>query len=313
MRYVRAAVLLLCAAGAMRAQSASQPGTFQASARLVLVPVSVVDNYGKTIVGLHAGDFKIFDDQKPQQIVSFSSEDAPSSVALVLDASGSMRNAIGIAKDGAQALVREANPQDEFLLLTVSTQPASGPEFSSDLGAVARNISYTKSAGLTALIDAVYLGLNQMRKAAHPRRALVVFSDGMDNHSQYSRNQLLRVALEADVQIYTVILPTTGSSSPTQFPYRPSMIAKPGDRGPQIEGPELLETLAEKTGGLHFRAHDAAGAREAMRDVSEALRNQYVIGYQPADPGASGKSHRIRVTTTVPKVHLHARSGYYAP
>ncbi len=306
-----AAVLLLLAAGALGAQSGDQPGTFHANSRLVLVPVSVTDNYGKTILGLHADDFKIFDDQKPQPILSFSSEDVPSSVGLILDVSGSMLHSLGIAKEGARALVQEANPQDEFLLLTVSTQPASGPEFTSDAGVVAQNIAYTKPGGLTALIDTVYLGLNQMRNAHHPRRALVVFSDGMDNHSQYSRNQLLRIALEADVQIYTVILPTTGSGSPNQIPFRPSMIAKPGDRGRELEGPELLETLADKTGGLHFRAHDDTTAREAMRKVGDALRNQYIIGFQPTGADTAGKSHRIRVTTSVPKVYIHARSGYY--
>ena len=96
-------------------------------------------------------------------------------------------------------------------------------------------------------------------------------------------------------------------------PFRPSMIAKPGDRGPQIEGPELLETLADKTGGLHFRARSDSDARDAVMKVSEALRNEYVLGFQPADSGPSGKAHRIRVTTTTPKVYVHARTSYYAP
>jgi Ca-activated chloride channel homolog len=185
--------------------------------------------------------------------------------------------------------------------------------------AVARNIAFTKPGGMTALIDTVYLGLNQMRKAHHPERALIILSDGMDNHSQYSRNQLLRAALEADVQIYTIILPTTpGGVAGNGAPFRPSMIAKPGDRGPQIEGPELLETLADKTGGLHFRARNPSEANEAIAKAGQALRNKYVIGFQPADSGSSGKAHRIRVTSVgaipnAPKVYVHARNGYYAP
>jgi len=287
---------------------------FKISSQMVLVPVSVTDNYGKTILGLRAKDFSIFDDQKPQQIVSFTNEDVPCSVGMVLDVSGSMRNALGIAKDGAQAFVRAANPDDEFLLLTVSTLPGAQPAFTSDSAGVAQNIGFTKSGGMTALIDTVYLGLNQMKKARHPQRALIIFSDGMDNHSQYSRNQLLRAALEADVQIYTIILPTTpGGTAGNGAPFRPSMIAKPGDRGPQIEGPELLETLADKTGGLHFRAHSDVDARDAVMKVGEALRNEYVIGFQPAEAGPSGKAHRIRVTTTLPKVYVHARNSYYAP
>jgi Ca-activated chloride channel family protein len=286
---------------------------FQVKSQMVLVPVSVTDNYGKTILGLRANDFSIFDDQVRQQIVAFTNEDVPCSVGVVLDVSGSMRNALSPAKDGAQTLVKTANPDDEFLLLTVSTSPGAEPAFTSDAADVARTIAVTKPGGMTALIDTVYLGLNQMRRARHPQRALVVFSDGMDNHSRYSRNQLLRVALEADVQIYTIILPTTGSPQTNAALFRPSMIAKPGDRGPEMEGPALLEALADKTGGLHFRARGAAEANEAILKVGQALRNEYIIGYQPADAGPSGKSHKIHVTTTVPKVYVHARSGYYAP
>ncbi len=286
---------------------------FRVKSQMVLVPVSVTDNYGKTILGLRANDFNIFDDQMRQQIVAFTNEDVPCSVGMVLDVSGSMRYALGSAKEGAQDLVKTANPDDEFLLLTVSTLPGAEPGFTSDAAGVAQSIAVAQRGGMTALIDTVYLGLNQMKKARHPQRALVVFSDGMDNHSQYSRNQLLRVALEADVQIYTIILPTTGNPPTNAAIFRPSMIAKPGDRGPQTEGPEMLEQLADKTGGLHFRARNQAEAKEAVLKVSQALRNEYILGYQPADSGPSGKAHKIHVTTTTPKVYIHARSSYFAP
>ncbi len=313
MQVFRTALPLLAVLGGM-GLGRIEAQNFRVNSRLVLVPATVTDNYGKSIVGLRARDFTIFDDQKPQQIVSFFNEDAPCSVGLVLDSSGSMRNAFGIAREGAQALVRLANPADEFLLLTVSTQPGIGPGFSSDPAGVIETIAYSKPAGMTALIDTVYAGLNQMRNARNPQRALVILSDGMENHSQYSRNQLLRAALEANVQIYAVVLPTTpGGVAGNGAPFRPSMIAKPGDRGPQIEGPELLEALAEKTGGLHFRAHNQSDATQAIAKIGEALRNEYVLGFTPAEAGAPGKAHRIRVTTSVPKVYVHARSSYIAP
>ncbi len=94
-------------------------------------------------------------------------------------------------------------------MLTVSTLPSAEPRFTSVATAIAQNVGFTKPGVMTALIDTVYLGLNQMGNARHPQRALIIFSVGMDNHSQYSRNQLLWAALEADVQIYTIILPTT--------------------------------------------------------------------------------------------------------
>jgi len=281
---------------------------------MVLVPVTVTDHNGQTITGLHAKDFNIFDDQAPQQILSFTTEDAPCSAGLVLDISGSMQSTLGVVKDSAVAFVKAANQSDEFLLLTVSTQPEVSPGFTTDAGIIEENIAYTRPGGFTALIDTVYLGLNQMRKARNPQRALVIVSDGMDNHSRYSKGELLKAALEADVQIYTIIIDNglSGSTSNT-VPFRPSMIAKPGDQGAARQGPSLLEELAEKSGGLSFHARNSSEAREGMMKISQALRNQYVIGYQPADSEPSGKLHRIRVKSTVPKVTVHARSAYYAP
>ena len=311
---VSSVALLLCGWGPAIAQKLSTQATFRTGTRMVLVPVTVTDRYGKPILDLHADDFKVLDGQFPQRIVSFSSEDAPCSVGLVLDVSGSMRAALGIAKEGARSFVQESNPNDEFVLLTVSTQPDDGP-FTTDAADFAKKISYTQpTTGMTALIDTVYLGLNQMRKAARPQRALIVLSDGMDNHSRYSRGELLSAALEADVQIYTITLDgLSGGGAPTIAPFRPSMIAKPGDRAAQAQGPELLEQLADKTGGLHFHARNQTEAKDALMKVSEALRNQYVIGFQPEIPGTEGKFHKIRVTTSLPRVYIHARNGYYVP
>jgi Ca-activated chloride channel family protein len=281
---------------------------------MVLVPVTVTDHEGKSITGLQAKDFTIFDDQTPQPIVSFATEDAVCSAGLVLDISGSMQTTLGAVKDSARAFVRTANQDDEFLLLTVSTLPAASPEFTTDAAFVEESIASTRPGGFTALIDTVYLGLNKMRKASHPQRALVIVSDGMDNHSRYSKNELLRAALEADVQIYTIIVDNGATSaSGNTVPFRPSMIKKPGDQGADRQGPSLLEELAEKSGGLYFHVRNGAEAKEGMLKIGQALRNQYVIGYQPADSELSGKLHRIHVKSTMPKVRVHARSGYYAP
>jgi Ca-activated chloride channel homolog len=307
-------LLLLLNPRGSRAQNITRNATFTTNTKMVLVPVTVTDHYGKTITGLQAKDFVVSDDQTPQQIVSFGFEDVPCSAGLVLDVSGSMRTTLDVVKQSARAFVRAANTEDEFLLLTVSTQPEVNAAFTSDLSDVEQNIAVTKPGGFTALIDTVYLGLNQMRKGRNPQRALVILSDGMDNHSRYSKNELLRAALEADVQIYAVIIDNGGGGSATTgSPFRPSMIAKPGDQGVQRQGPDLLEELANKTGGLYFHARNAAEAQEAMLKAGEALRNEYVIGYQPAGSGSSGKWHRIRVKSTMPKVSIHARNGYYAP
>ncbi len=314
LRFSCLALPLLITLGRSDAQNVPRAATFRASTQMVLVPVTVTDHYGKTITGLQAKDFNLFDDQTPQRIVSFATEDAPCSAGLVLDISGSMQSTLGAVKDSARAFVRTANQDDEFLLLTVSTLPAASPEFTTDTEALEESIALTRPGGFTALIDTVYLGLNQMRRARSPQRALVILSDGMDNHSRYSKAELLQAALEADVQIYTIIVDNgAGGSSGNTVPFRPSMIKKPGDQGADRQGPSLLEELADKTGGLSFHVRSGAEAKEGMLKVGQALRNQYVIGYQPADSEPSGKLHRIRVKSTLPKVTVHARSGYYAP
>lgn len=286
---------------------------FQASAQMVLVPVAVTDHSGKTVNGLRQQDFTVLDDKTPQPIVSFSSEDAPCSVGLVLDTSGSMRNAIGMAKDVTHAFLKAANPEDEFLLLTVSTQPDTISGFTADTAALEKDIDSTRPAGLTALIDTVYLGLSHMREAARPRRAMLILSDGMDNHSRYSKNKLMRIAIEADVQVYTIILDSglTGGQS-TTVPFRPSMIKKPVDQGQERQGPALLEELAKKTGGLSFHVRNVAEANQAAIKAGLAIRNQYLIGYRVPEAVPAGKFRRVQVRLNVPDVNVYARDGYYS-
>ena len=316
LRFLCLAFPLFLTLGTSDAQNVPRAATFLTSSRMVLVPVTVTDRDGRTIVGLQAKDFNIFEGQTPQQIASFGAEDVPCSAGLVIDASGSMRTTLGIVKDSAQAFVRTANPDDEFLLLTVSTLPAAGSGFTTDIADLQEDIALTQPGGLTALIDTVYLGLNQMRRARNPQRALVILSDGIENHSRYSKGELLRAALEVDVQIYAIIIDNgaSGGGSASIVPFRPSMIGKPGDQAAAREqGPGVLEELANKTGGLSFHARNSAQVKEAMLKAGQALRNEYMIGYRPAGTGVSGKWRGIRVKSTVPKVEVHARTGYYAP
>jgi Ca-activated chloride channel homolog len=313
LRFSCLALLLLPTFGELNAQSAAMPAGFRTNAQMVLVPVTATDHNGKTIEGLRAEDFNILEDQVPRQIVSFTSEDAPSSVGLVLDVSGSMRNTLDAAKGVARSFFQTANSEDEFLLLTVSTQPEAISGFTTDIADLEEAIGRTSSGGMTALIDTVYLGLNRMRKAKQPRRALLILSDGMDNYSRYSKRELMRVALEADVQIYTIIV---GNGSPAAstgaIPFRPTLIRKPIDQGEEHEGPRLLEELSDQTGGLHFRAGNAREAADAVRKAGEAIRYVYVLGYKAPDSDASGKWHRIRVKADVPHTSVSARNGYYA-
>jgi len=307
------ALLMLLAVGEVEAQKAANAPTFHTSVEMVLVPVTVTDNNGRTVEGLRADEFNIFDDRKPQKIVSFSSDDAPCSVGLVLDVSGSMQQTLSGAKEIAQAFLGSANPDDEFLLLTVSTQPAAMPAFTTDTAALEESIGFAKPGGLTALFDTVYLGLSRMRQAQWPRRALLILSDGVDNHSRYSEKDLMSVALEADVQIYTIVVDNGLSGVGTSItPYRPALVKKPWDRAGERQGPEMLEKLSDQTGGLYFRVHNTDEAKEDAIKAGRALRSEYVIGYRPTDSGTSRRLHRIRVKSKAPNVHVHARSSYYS-
>lgn len=294
-------VLALISFSSAAAQRLPAPATFRADAQMVLIPVTVTDHKGKTITGLRAEDFTIFDEEMPQQIVALSSNDVPCSVGLILDISGSMRNILGSAKEVVLAFLKTVNSEDEVLLLTVSAHPEAVSDFTADLGELARRIELSKAGGMTALIDTVYLGLSRMRDAKNTRRALLILSDGMDNYSRYSKSELMRVAIEADLQIYTVIV-DTGSS----------MAKKPIDQAQEHQGRYLLEELSDRTGGLHFLVRNDSDVRSAVMKIGRALRDAYVIGYHAPDSGATGKWHRVRVRVRLPKLNVYARSGYYA-
>jgi Ca-activated chloride channel family protein len=301
--------LLLSMSGTGAAGAAAPE--FSTTSQMVLVPVTVTDRNARNVQGLRAEDFAIFDNQVSQRIVSFGTDDAPCSVVVVLDISGSMQRALAGAKDMLRAFLGTANPADEFLLLTVSTQPATLSRFTTDTAVLEQSMDFTRPGGLTSLIDTVYLGLTRMREARFPRRALLILSDGMDNHSRYSQSELMSVALEADVQVYTMIF-DNGMPGSNTVPFRPGLAAKPWDVARESQGPELLEKLSNKTGGLYFHVHNDVEAKAAVADTGQALREEYLIGYQPSDTGTSGKYHQIRVKSNVPKVYVHARNGYYA-
>jgi len=298
--------------GLIGAAEPGAPSLFRTTAGMVLVPVTVTDHTGKTVTGLQREHFTILDEHVVQPIVSFAGEDSPSSVGLVLDVSGSMRNTLGDARTIVGAFLKTANPQDEFFLLTVSTKPETVSGFTSDVAALERTVPQTSSGGMTALIDTAYLGLSQMRHARSPRRAMLIVSDGLDNNSRYTKSELIRVALEADVQVYSVIVRDGATGLGEGFPVVSSMVAKPIDMARQNRGQYFLEELSEKTGGLHFRAGNAGEAQGAVRKASEAIRNIYVIGYEVPEADSSGKWHRIRVKTDVPHTTVSARNGYYA-
>src|SRR5947209_2231870 len=149
---------------------------------LVLVPVTVTDRHGKLITGLDESRFRILEDGVPQPIASFSTDELPVSIGLVLDVSGSMKPKLAAAREFVRALLSATSAPDEALFLTC----ADRPDVQSDLSA----LQSKRAEGWTALIDSIYMTVDRLRKAQNPRKVLIVVSDGQDNHSRYSRSEL---------------------------------------------------------------------------------------------------------------------------
>jgi Ca-activated chloride channel family protein len=296
-------VAVMAAAWPAGAQNGLQPqvSAFRADSALVLVPVTVVDRRGAVVNGLRSDAFTLTEDGVRERIHSFSQEDAPVSLGVVLDLSGSMRGVLGSAKESLAALMKDANPADEAFLNAVSERPRAYSGFTTDFGGMLSRVAFENAGGNTALVDTIYDSLNELRSGVHARKALLVISDGMDNHSRHSKRELLARAVEADAQIYTIAV----RNPATRY-------AKPMQVTEEKRGLLFLDELAARTGGMSFTVLGSQEISEAAAGIGEALRNQYTIGYVPDARGGSGKWHRIKITVAGSGMKAYARSGYRA-
>jgi Ca-activated chloride channel family protein len=279
------------------------PTPIQIDVNLVVVNVTVTDPYDRIVTGLDETNFQVYDERVEQKIASFSTEDAPISVGLVFDSSGSMSDKIQKSKEAALQFFKTSNPQDEFMLINFSERPNLVSGFTSKFENLQDRLLFVKSGGKTALLDAIYLGMSEMKKATTNRKALLVISDGGDNHSRYTENDIKRAVKESDVQIYVV-----GVFEPLA-----SRARTPEEAG----GPGLLAGLAEVSGGRMFSVDDPNELPDIAEKISIELRNQYVLGYRPSNLVRDGRWRRIKVKLSPPKglppLQVYARTGYYAP
>jgi Ca-activated chloride channel family protein len=260
----------------------------------------VTDRKGVTVNGLSRDNFTVLENKVPQAIVSLSNQDSPCSIGIVLDLSGSMRTKLRAATDGVRALLQTANPEDEVLLLTVGSRPHNLSEFTADFATLQNRVVAARADGDTALVDTVYLALSQLRSAKNGRRALFVVSDGMDNNSRYSKAELLRVVEESDVQIYTIGIAETAAGK------------KAIELTEQSRGLALLSDLAEKSGGMSFKAVISDNVEPAALKIGRAIRSEYVIAYGQTSANDGGKWHSIQVKVNPSQLRVYARAGYYA-
>lgn len=265
---------------------------------LALIPVHVTTELGTSITDLKKQNFRVFEDGVEQNITHFSSEDAPVSIGLLFDASGSMRNKIRKSAEAAAAFFRIANADDEFFLIEFNEHPKLAVPFTRNADMIYQHILRTKALGRTSLLDAIHMALTQMKNAAHLRKAIVIVSDGGDNRSRYTEAEIKAAMREADVQVYAM-----GIFDPDDQPKR-----TPEEKN----GPKLLAELADETGGRDFPIQNLDELPPVCERIGNELRNQYVIGYAPADNEDNGFRH-VKVIVEgsgMPPLRVHHRQGY---
>lgn len=270
---------------------------------LALVNVTVTDPLNRLVTGLERENFRVFEDGVEQEIVTLSSEDVPISIGLIFDMSGSMSDKVEKARQAAVEFMRTANPLDQFFLVSFNDRAELTSGFTSSVDELQSRMMFTTSRGRTALLDAVYLGLSQMRGAHNGKRALLIISDGGDNHSRYNENDVKSFLKEADCQLYAI-----GIYDPIGIRTRTSE---------ELNGPSLLSEMTEMTGGRVFPVGNIGELPDIAAKIGMELRNQYVLGYKPSNAQHNGAWRKIKVKLRPPKglppLNVYAKTGYYAP
>jgi Ca-activated chloride channel homolog len=269
---------------------------------LVLVNMTVTDPNDRLVTGLEKENFRVFEDGREQEIVTFSSEDVPISIGVIFDMSGSMADKIGKARQAAVQFLRTANPRDEFFMVSFNDRAELTSRFTRSVEELQNRMLFTPAKGQTALLDAIYLGLSQMRSASNGKRALLIISDGGDNHSRYNERDIRNFMKEADCQLYVMGVFDINDMQRTDE---------------ERYGPTLLSELAEMTGGRVFPVSDLNDLPDIASKIGVELRNQYVLGYKPSDAKRSGGWRKVKVKLVPPKglppLSVYAKTGYRAP
>ena len=278
-------------------------GQIKLDVEMALVNVTVTDPYNRLVTGLEPDNFRVFEDNIEQEVLTFSSEDVPISIGVIFDFSGSMANKVAKAREAAVQFFKTANPQDEFFLVSFNERAELTSTFTNSIEDLQSRLMLTAPHGRTALLDAIYLGLSQMRGAHNAKRALLILSDGGDNHSRYNESDIKRLVKEADTQLYAI-----GIFDP--LGYR--------NRTPEeLNGPSLLGEVTEMTGGRVFAVERLEDLPDIASKIGMELRNQYVLGYRPSNKIHDARWRKIKIKLRAPRglppLNVYSKTGYYAP
>ena len=267
---------------------------------LVLVPVTVTDALNHTVTNLAQQDFKLFEDNKPQHIEYFSKEDGPVSVGLILDLSRSMTNKFDTERRAVMAFFDNANPQDDYFVVTFADRPHLITSSTQSLDEIQNSLATVTPDGNTALLDAIYLAVARMRSAQYKRRALLIISDGGDNHSRYGLHEIKSLVEEADVQVYALGIFDSFFRTFEEF-----------------MGKRWLSSITDVTGGHTVTADNLSKVPALAAAISREMRNQYILGYKPSKLDPDGRWRRLRVQVTSSKADMrlqtYFKKGYFAP
>src|SRR2546423_1123872 len=261
--------------------------------------VTVTDIYGRFVSGLSKNAFNIFDEKSQQDITYFSDEDAPVSVGILFDVSGSMSgDKVRRARDALAHFIQTSHDRDEYFLIGFNSRAQLLMDRTRDGNAVLDKLTFVQTKNNTALYDACYLGVERVQRGTHPKRALLLISDGQDNNSRYTFNELRRVLKESDVVLYAIGI--LGGS----------------DVGSSLgmEGQGIMDELAGVSGGKAFYPHSSAEMDDIFEQIALELRHQYSIGYRAMS--FDGKWHKIKVKVSpprgLPRLFVRSKEGYFA-
>src|SRR5437879_2111355 len=245
---------------------------YKTESDLVLVPVTITDPMNRLVTGLDKENFSVFEGKEAQEIRHFSSEDAPVSLGVIFDMSGSMSSKIERAREAVVEFFKTANPQDEFFMITFADKPEEIADFTQSVEEIQGKLVYTVPKGRTALLDAIYLGISKMRQAKFSKKALLIISDGGDNHSRYTEGEIKSLAKESDVLIYAIGI------YDHYFPTEEERL-----------GPALLTELSELTGGRTLTIENPNHLADVAKKIVIDRLNENVVTYPPKNAKRDGK------------------------
>ena len=266
------------------------PSSLRAEVNMVIIPALVTDQSDRPVLDLRKDEFHLFEGDQEQKIQSLAIDEAPASIGIVFDSSGSMEDKIDNSREAVRRLLRASLPEDEFFLVQFSDVPNLLVRFTPNSDEIVGQLDSFRAEGWTSMFDAIHLAINQIRYAKNTLKALVILSDGDDNHSRYSQSQVMRALQEADVRVFAIGL---------------------------FDDASFLRKAANQTGGSVIVVHKMKDLAEAVEKTNASLRSEYLLGYYPPQTRADGKFHKVKLTVSRTiggrKLRMSWRHGYYAP